>query len=175
MNKPRLSTERVLTDEHYVAIGKIAVEWTYVELDIQAIIWHLADLVEGPRLKTAHAFTTHLGTETLLDILKTLVHNATGECAEYDALKTFIDKDVKPLRTLRNEIIHGLYYLDADHSDSASSHKIRAKGKLQYSFANRKASDLESIALQIAGLRPKLDALSVWRKALPSKYVGPQR
>ena len=177
MKKPRLSTEKVLTDEHYKAIGKIAVEWTYVELDIQSIIWHMAEFVESEhKMKVAHTFTAHLGSEMLLDIMRTLVHTVVGDCIEYDELSTFIERDIKGLRKIRNDIIHGLYYLSTNHPQSASSHQVRAKGgKLKFSFTHRTVAELESIALQIAGLREGLDCLSVWRKALPSKYVGPHR
>ena len=173
MSKTRLSTDKVLSDDHYKAIGKIAVEWTYVELDVEVILWHVANIVDDT--KSAHAITAHLGSETRLDILKTLVHNKVGDCPEYRELCAFLDGEFKALRTARNEIIHGLYYLDASYPGSASLYQVKAKGRLKMNFVQRTVSELELIAIQMAGLREKLDCLAVWRKALPSKYVGPHR
>jgi len=173
--KRPLSTFKILTDEHYKCIGKIAAEWTYVELDIQIIIWHMAELIDGEKSKIAHAMTNHLGSETRIEILKTLVHNKTGDSIEYKQLCKFLDSDLKDLRTLRNEIIHGLYYRSPEFPDVAALYKVRAKGRLKFDFIQRSVSEMETIAQQIADLRDRLDQLPVWRHALPSRFVGPNR
>ncbi len=171
-----LSTDKYLTDDHYKAIGKIAVEWTYVELDVCSIIWHMLDLVGGKeKAMTAHAITANLGSVTLLDLLKTLVHNKVGDSDEYKAFTKFVSKDFNDLRILRNEIVHGLYYRSADFPEKAALHKVSAKGKLKLDFIKRSVSDLEKVAQDIADLRESLDKLAVWKHALPKKFVGPHR
>ena len=171
-NQP-LSTAKTLTDEHYKAIGLIAVEWTYVELDIEQIIWHMSELIDNTA--TAHAVTNHIGSETRIDILKTLVHTKVGDSPEYKELCKFLDVDVKSLRTLRNEIIHGLYHRSKEYPEKAAIWQVRAKGKLTFKQIKRSVSELNAVAQQMADLRNRLDKLPVWKQALPKRFVSPNR
>ena len=165
MIKNQLSTSHILTDDHYKAIGKIAVEWSYVESDIETAIWFLVGLGRNREsIRTAYAITAHLGSETRLDILKTLVHNKTGNSLTYKDLCTFLGK-VQTLRGMRNEIIHGLYYPASGSTDTAASYKVKAKGQLKFTFAKRTVAELNSIVQQIVDLRAEW--FSVVRHTLP--------
>lgn len=129
----------ILTDNHLKAIGLVAAEWAYGEMWLESIIWHFAKIDNV----TGYAITTHIGSETRINIIETLADTRLTNPTLKAELKAVIAR-VRDLRTERNNIIHSLWVSNrqtvtlADllakkrpRKPTPDSVRIKAKGSLK--------------------------------------------
>ena len=89
---------------HLAAIGRIVVQWTFVEHTIESLVWELADLKQP----YAQAVTTHLQPNALISMAKTLINqHFAGTDLETKAKQIFNIAD--NLRGKRNMVVHGIW------------------------------------------------------------------
>lgn len=120
--------------DHLGAIGRVAVQWTFLEKSIEMLVWELAPLKQP----NAQAVTTHISMSVLTNTAKALAHEAlTG--TELEALSQ-LDHITNTLRPKRNSIIHGIW------GPASSPNKIvlsetTARGVLKYKLGEEMAAE----------------------------------
>lgn len=147
-----ISLERpTLEDDYLKAIGKIAVLWSYLEIDVEVAIWAFS----GLSVEQGMALTTHIKIIPRLDMLETI-----GNTLADPKYKSSIQDLVARARRIlpeRNRIIHANWACTIDETPSVW--KPQAKGKLQITVTKTPVSEIESIATAIEGVLTDLQAL----------------
>jgi len=173
------SFEEELPGEYYKIVGKVAVAWTLIETDIELMIWTVLGLIDldkrdSENIKNAQALTTHIGSQTRIHILLSLVHNRLGDSNEFKELNKLFSGEFSELRGKRNNVIHCLPVIEHDSPISIMLYKVESKGKLKSNLHPYSKSDLYDIIDQIHNLRKKLTRLSVWHIAWPDRFESPR-
>lgn len=146
-----------LSQNHLNAIGLVATEWSYTEACLEFLIWELAGLDE----KRGQAITTHLQSETRIQILQTLADSLLTDAAIKKRL-TDIIAEIRNLRIQRNDIVHGLWIPSTDkpisqtlknrRKPTPATRKIQARGTLKVIRKPVKSKEIRETAKQIGDL-----------------------
>lgn len=130
------------TDEHLIAIGKIAIESASVEQTLQLAIWQILGV---PEEKGSYV-TGHLRLDSRLILFQDIAPSYFPKSA-HCKLKKKINA-IRKANTERNRIIHGLWEHGKD--SPAKIHKYKkAKGEYELRYKIFTAEQLEKIATQI--------------------------
>lgn len=95
---------RTPSDQDFAEIGRIAIQHTSLEFQLEALVWrYMGDIDKG------HIATSQMGIQELTNVLKTLVEwtepdDTLADCIEW-GIECF-----HALRKLRNDIIHGFNF-----------------------------------------------------------------
>jgi hypothetical protein len=142
-------------DNHLAAIGRIVVQWTFVERSIEMLVWELADLKQP----YAQAITTHLQPNALIAMAKTLINqHFAGTDLETQAKQVFSIAD--NLRGKRNMVVHGIW-APTETPEKISIIQTTARGVLNFRVGEEMTSDdILDIAAEIDECHFKLSKLS---------------
>jgi len=178
----RSLAKRFLTDSHLKAIGLVAAEWSYTELCLESLIWEIA----GIRGNKGYAITTHIASETRINILSTLADTGlTNDDLKKDLTK--IVARIRALRTERNNIVHSLWLsskpepplglieavIKRRRKPIPASVKITAKGKLNITNRPLTAKQILVVAAEIGDLVSDMyDLLERVRRDKSSGGIG---
>lgn len=142
---PTFHTIMAPTDEHLSAIGRVALQWNFVEKNLELLIWEMAPLIQ-PK---AQAVTTHLSNQLLIDMAKSLVHEAIEDQTLKDTLRKHLDYISNDLRPKRNRIIHGIWGPTAS-ADKIALLETTARGRVKFRVGDEMtANDILEIASEI--------------------------
>lgn len=153
MANKNLQSQRTLTPDQLQAIGIVAVESTYLEGDIEELIWHLA----GLSYDNGKFFTDNLRLKARIELLGDLWKKKTKDQKQLQELTALIS-DLKIAADDRNTIIHGVWtrYGSFRTGDFVVADKRRLRSPpLQFSPAN-----ILKTAEQIAMLHETLATLA---------------
>lgn len=134
------------SNDHLIAIGKIAIESSCLEQTIQLATWQILGL---PEEKGSHITgKMHLDGRVNLFVDVARSYFPEPSRAELDD----IIKDIRQARTQRNLIIHGLWSLGKPEANSSSCiyRYKREKGVFRLRHKNYTAPQIEAIAKQIS-------------------------
>lgn len=92
-------------DKHFSAIGRVAVLWSFLENEVEKLVWTMAPLKQ----LRAQAVTRHIGNVTLYDVVLTLANLTFPSTPLETKLKASINLIENKLRPERNRIIHGIW------------------------------------------------------------------
>jgi hypothetical protein len=138
--------------DHLFAIGRVVVQWTFLEKTIETLVWELAPL-EQP---FAQAVTTHLQTLGLIDIANTLAQQRLGDSELREQLRTHLAYISQQLRPRRNSVVHGLWGPTAS-VDKIALIETTARGTLKFKVGEEMtADDILQIAADIDAANFKL-------------------
>jgi len=121
---------------HLSAIGRVAIQWTFLEKSIETLVWDLAPLKQ-PK---AQAVTTHVSTLLLTDIARALAHEVLAGTGFEARLKNQLDYITNTLRPKRNSVIHGIW------GPTGSAEKIAllettARGVVKFKIGEEMSAD----------------------------------
>ena len=151
-----------LTDSHLKAIGLVAAEWSYTELCLENLIWEVA----GINQRHGHAITTHIPSETRINILQALA-DAIAMKDELNAELNSLLGRLREIRTKRNNIVHSLWISSKPipiftlaelmskkrrRKPTPFSIKFSARGKLVIKNTLMKPKDVLAVAQEITAL-----------------------
>jgi hypothetical protein len=129
----------LLSREHLVALGNLAAYWGWLEIAIEAAIWALLRVSN----EKGAGVTTHLGTVTKLDILRTLARNRWQDEKEAaPAALMRIAAEVEQLRIKRNGFTH-YWWEYAPRKSRPEGVKRAAKGHFKITREKVHASDIQ--------------------------------
>lgn len=168
MERLPLRSEIILTIEQRAAVGSVAIECTYLEQQIELIIWRLAglDAHRGPQ------FTANLQLKSRIETLQTIGRMLISTEADSE-FKALID-ELQACAVQRNHVIHGLWVSGADDflelwADGADKHPpASAVKKQKYKQASSMAATaIDNVACRIAAARSLLNQFydSHWSNA----------
>ena len=158
-------SEFVLSKNHLIAIGHIATNWSYSESYLELLIWKLIGIDNDG----GHCVTTHLNSETRINILESLAKRRLP----IPGLRSELSKcvaEIRRLRTVRNNIVHGLWL----HSKKPSPifklgqkgrrvtpqiAKVTAKGEIKITNTLWTAKKIMKVAEEISELSSRLSKL----------------
>ena len=144
--------ELPVTDDHYKAIGKVAVEWSWLESTVEVAIWRLL----GVEADEGRAITTHVAPRIRLDMLLSLVSIRTIS-PSHKALGSLLD-EIREVGGKRNDIVHGFW--SGVHFDrpepAAEVSKVSARGVVKFDVREMTATKIEAVADRIFRLNREL-------------------
>lgn len=157
----RSMAKSVLTENHLKAIGLVAAEWSWTELCLENLIWEIAEISNAK----GYAITTHVPSETRINILSTLAHIGLANAALNNELATTVAR-IRKLRTERNNIVHSLWLSSKPRESLGlmasamkkrrkpipASQKITAKGKIVITSKPLTAKQILAVANEITEL-----------------------
>ena len=148
-----------LSERHYKAIGLVAAEWSWAEQQLEQLIWEVVQ-INGEK---GRALTTHLSSETRINILATLANTELSNTLKVE-LAGMVGR-LRNLRTERNNIVHALWLsreplrmgliksaMKRGRKPTPDLIKITAKGKLVISNKPFTAKQILSVAHEISRL-----------------------
>jgi hypothetical protein len=159
-----------VTDAHYTAIGKVAVEWSWLEAAIEVSIWRLLETSgqAGP------AVTTHIAPRVRLDIITALVSLRTNK-VQQEAFVSLVNQ-IKEAGLRRNSVIHG-FWLGVYHKEEgepARLPRVTARGKVARRDTKVVAKDVEELSNHIFRLTRELLFLMDFYVSLPIRDPYPE-
>lgn len=140
------------TDDHLIAIGKIAIESACIEQTLQLAIWQILGLPE----EKASYLTGHLHLDGRLKLFQEVAPSFFPKSA-HCSLKKKITA-IRNANTERNRIIHGLWEPGKDSPTHIHKYK-KEKGIYALRYRNFTAQKIEDIAKQIADANYELMTL----------------
>lgn len=144
------------TQDHLSAIGRIAIQWTFLEKSIETLVWELAPLKQP----NAHAVTTHISTLLLIDTANALAHERLSGTAFEQRLKKLLGHISKTLRPKRNSVMHGIWGPTASQ-DKIALLETTARGVIKFKVGEEMtAEDILAIAAEIDQAHFELTHLS---------------
>jgi hypothetical protein len=179
---PRPANFIPLKDAHFIAIGRVAVEWASLE---DFIAYGVRTLL-APSDYVGRTVTAHTQFLTNCDILRALLHTRfPNKPSEVKALSKFIEdlsKDKpkadkpeqrKSPRSRRNEIIHGSWNEAADPPEIFTV-TYKARGKLKHTVTPQPAAKVAAFADELAVLNDRLwdqlqPLLALWLELMHRK------
>ena len=170
--------------EQLEAIGRVVVEWSYLESVLEAAIWNLA---QTPDDDIAAAITTHLGWRPRMDMLATLSELEWQRSARWE---TYYDEEGAPppsesqteserkefrairaaltdLSNLRNEFVHKRWVRGTEGSPGTLV--VTARGSLTRKMVGRSNKEIAAAAQGIAEQSRRLRALFRVEEAQPEE------
>ncbi|MEK7841972.1 MAG: hypothetical protein AAB197_04795 [Deltaproteobacteria bacterium] len=133
------------THDHLSAIGRVAVLWTFLEKNIESLVWELAPLKQ----LRAQAVTTHLSNTILIDISKSLAHEVLREKELEMRLQKQLDHINNTLRPKRNKVVHGIWGPTAT-ADKIALIETTARGIVKFKVGEEMTvEDILKIAAEI--------------------------
>lgn len=143
-----------MSSNHIKAIGVVASQWSYAETLHELLIIKISELP----IEQGQCITTHIGSETRINILESLIEiKAEDEQAKKDIKD--LSAEMRRLRTERNNIIHSIWLpenageLKFDGRDSKKrkiiAHKATARGILKRTKSTYTTKRIMEIADEI--------------------------
>ena len=157
MDRPPLRSEIILTRDQLAAVGAVAIECTYLEQQLELVIWRLSGLDEyrGPQ------FTANMQFKSRVEAFQALGRMVLPETVDAD-FQSLI-RELHECAIQRNHVIHGTWVAGADEileiwADGAETHPpANAVKKPKYKPAQTMAAtDIETVACRIATARERL-------------------
>jgi hypothetical protein len=157
MDRLPLRSEIILTQEQLAAVGAVAIEATYLEQQLELVLWRLSGLDEhrGPQFTANMQFRSRV---EALHVLGRMVLPTTAD-AEFQSLIRELDE----CGVQRNHVIHGTWIAGAGDflelwADGAEKHPpANAVKKPKYKPAKTMAAtEIETVACRIAAARDRL-------------------
>lgn len=108
-----------LTPRHMEAIGHVAVIWSYLERNMEFLLWGLA----GIDPENANHFTHLMSLQKRVDTIKALAL-VKLKVTEQKKLSDLIE-NIYELRDKRNEVVHALWVPTFNKSDAAHGLKLK--------------------------------------------------
>ena len=136
----RYSPSLELTDDHFKAIGKVAVNWSRLEFLLGRAI---AELL-GTDLKPGRIITTRLSAENLIEIFKQLAEyrDPNGKFTnDLNKLYKCLDK----ARQKRRLIIHGIWAADEEGNPKVLQYYGKADNRILAKTHNMSVQDIKAI------------------------------
>ncbi len=157
----RSMARNVLTDNHLKAIGLVAAEWSWTEMCLENLIWEIAEINHYK----GYAITTHLPSETRINILSALAHIGLANAALQKELNAIVAR-IRQLRTERNNIVHAIWLSSKPRESLGlitgamgkrrkpvpALFKITAKGKIIMTSKPLTAKQIFTVGAEIAQL-----------------------
>lgn len=142
MPDEQLLCEKQLSPELLEAIGKVMVEWAYIEHMMEIAIWKLSNLNE----RKGMCFTAKINNLTKFNILRSLGCELFGEnSAEHKELLK-ISQDFKDASELRNGIAHAKWQ-KSETNGEALQIRIKVGKKLDHDSPSVSPESLRQIAV----------------------------
>lgn len=134
------------TNDHLIAIGKIAIEASCLEQTIQLATWQILGLPE----EKASYITGKMHLDGRIILFEDVARSYFPESSLAE-LEDIV-KDIRQARTQRNHIIHGLWeHGKPEASSSARVYRYkREKGVFRLRHKNYTAPQIEAVAKQIS-------------------------
>lgn len=157
MDRLPLRSEVILTREQLAAVGAVAIESTYLEQQLELVIWRLSGLDEyrGPQ------FTANMQFKSRVEAFQVLGRMVLPETADAD-FQSLIG-ELHECAVQRNHVVHGTWVAGADDflklwADGAEKHPpANAVKKPKYKPAKTMAAtEIETVACRIAVARERL-------------------
>jgi hypothetical protein len=132
-------------EAHLGAIGRVAIQWTFLEKLIESVVWELASLKQP----YAQAVTTHISNQQLIDTANALAYEKLSGTILRQQLNAQLNHIKNHLRPKRNSIVHGIW------GPCTSPHKISysettARGEVKFKSGDEMtADDILDIAAEI--------------------------
>ncbi len=89
---------------HHAAIGRVALNCTHLEDNLQSVLWRLA----GLDARVGRCITQHMPFRSLCDAIITVVNESPKYSHLLDEIKKLL-KDCNDLRVKRNDTVHALW------------------------------------------------------------------
>ncbi len=134
------------SEKVYAAVGRLTLQWTYLEYMIEVLIWrYVGDVDKG------HIFTSQMGNQSLTDVLELLVKYEEMDERGRETI-THAIKGFHVLRLNRNKIVHSYNFFEMP--DSGIEFSGRKKVRL--------FSEFDQYSLSIEQLDQQVAAVSTW-------------
>lgn len=132
-------------NHHLSAIGRVAVQWTFLEKSIETLVWELAPLKQP----NAQAVTTHIPTLGLIDTAKALAHERLPATDLEKRLLVLLGHIGNNLRPKRNSVVHGIWGPTAS-ADRIALLETTARGVVKFKVGEEMtAEDIWAVAAEV--------------------------
>lgn len=118
-----------LTDELLAEIGSVTVAWSYLERNVEFLLWGLAD-IEPPE---SRPFTNTMSMEKRLDTVSALVMLKLPDSGQQEW--TRLKEQIKSLKNERNDIVHALWVPNKNNEAKGLKLKVIKKKTLPSGMA----------------------------------------
>jgi hypothetical protein len=154
MDRLPLRSEIVLTQEQLAVVGAVAIECTYLEQQLEAVVWRLSGLDEhrGPQ------FTANMQLKSRIETVQALGRMVLPETADADFQALL--RELHECAVQRNHVIHGTWIAGTDEflqlwADGAEKHPPANAVKKPKNKPPRtmSATEIETVACRIARAR----------------------
>lgn len=141
---------------HLSAIGRVAIQWTFLERTIETLVWELAPLKQP----NAQAITTHISTLSLIDTANALAHERLRGTEFEQKLRLLLSHISNTLRPKRNSFVHGIWGPTASQ-DKIALLETTARGVVKFKLGEEMtAEDILAVAAEIDQANFELTHLS---------------
>lgn len=152
-------SRQLLTTEQLASVGCVAIESTYLEAELEELLWKLAGMDEA---RGVH-FTRNMQMKSRIEMLWTLGRQRLPEGGEgLDELKRLTER-LKEVNVERNTVIHGYWNVDAQDVRSFRSWRRQNVDERTPAFAEKRnigklptkfsAANIEAVSEKIGSLR----------------------
>lgn len=148
-----------ISDDHLRAIGRVAYEWSELELVVDFAIGHSLGVIDPEAIK---AITSHISIHVRLDMLPAAAAlELEWSSQAIDELKDLV-KRIREAAGQRNKVIHA-QWRTSEKEGVAIAFTSKARGEVRFHHEEMTAADIEKIATQIRELTGQLhDFINRW-------------
>lgn len=160
------------TDEHYLELGRLVVQWAQLE----SIQGHLLGLLAQAPGAAAHLIVDGLSARTVTGKCRWLIKHRLAGAEQETALAVL--KDVDAARAARNQFIHGGWAERYDGQDwwpGVYGVKLGKSGELIWQDIRVEPADVEALWRRVADLKGRLVAICVLVDLPPPDNGGNQQ
>lgn len=155
------SPRETLPDEYLCEIGRVAVEWTKAEADIEWIIWAFL-FIDGKSVTSAwqkeqqgRAITTHINMLLRIDIMLSLARTCLAEAGAALNEVEEIAKVARELYPRRNKAVHGLW---SPLGNAVFRQGYRARGDVSPFYDVLTLDDIKTVAAECIAFDERIKA-----------------
>lgn len=142
-----------LSERQYAAIGKVACEWSHLDLTLREYMKPLANVPQNAAWKIA----IDLGSVSLMNMILALAHDETKPDDQQPPIYQHLiamAESINALRGERNLAVHGGWL--RSRPGVAASLKMRAEGRLVGKVVSKRVTEFEDLARRISSMNRKL-------------------
>ena len=141
---------------HLSAMGRVTIQWTFLEKAIETLVWELAAL----RQPAAQAITTHTSLQQLIHTANALADQRLSNSALQQQLKKQLNHIYDFLRPKRNSVVHGIWG-PTGSQDKIVLLETTARGVVKFKVGEEMtAEDILAIAAEIDQAHFELTSLN---------------
>jgi len=162
-------SRQLLTVEQLASVGCVAIESTYLEAELEEVLWKLAGMDEARGL----LFTRNMQMKSRIEMFWTLARQRLVEDEDVEGLaelKTLVEW-LKEANVERNTVIHGYWNIDAQDERSFQTWRRQNVDERSPAFAEKRqigrppttfsAARIEEVSEKIGSLRSMLTSFLV--------------
>ena len=155
-------SKQFLTDDQLASIGSVAIESTYLEVQLEQVLWKLAGMDEAYGVH----FTSNMQMNSRIELIWTLGQQRFPEGSE--ARKDFksLVEEIRAANVERNTIIHGYWMVEASDWRAYRAWKSKDEQTRTPAIAEKRRVGKEPIRLSAADIEAVAETISALQTML---------